>query len=331
MDETWQIVGHRLAVQQLRLMVIRDEVPHALLIIGPPDIGKETLALTLARALLCTAPVEARPCNACSACRRVDSGNHPDLLRITPEEALGNVKIEQIRSVGHFLALRPSEARHKVALIADFERATTSAANALLKTLEEPPAYAHLILLATDADTLLPTIVSRAQQIALRPLDRETVRQALQTRWSLPPDVAARLARLSGGRMGWAVRAATDSQAVQQLETAVALLFEVLRSGLPERFAAAKQLAQDDALVAQTFAYWQVAWRDVLLLQTATDSALTFQEQRGALQQVADQVTPSASAVVLRQLETGLEALARHANTQLLVENLLLRLPPVAL
>jgi len=228
----WPVVGYQWAVQGLRHAVARDEIPHALLITGPASVGKHTLAQQLVAAMLCKANGD-RPCGTCLSCRKLRSGNHPDYVVVEPEGATARLKIDQIRPVERFLALTPKEGTRKVVLISDFERATIGAANALLKTLEEPPSYAHLILLATDADLLLPTIVSRSQQIVLRPLPSRLVAEALVSEWLVEPGLAERLARISGGRMGWAVRAATNAETYERMQSTLELLVAILGQDLP--------------------------------------------------------------------------------------------------
>ncbi len=322
----WTIVGHEAVVRQMQVAVMQDEVPHALLVTGPENVGKSTLARTLAQALLCSQD-ENRPCGNCSACRRVESGNHPDLLIVAPEEEGQQVKIGQIREVERYLRLTPTEARHKIAIIFNFDDATVGAANALLKTLEEPPPYAHLILLARDADNLLPTIVSRTQQLPLRPLEPSTITRALEERWQVPAEQARRLARLSGGRLGWAVTAITEPEHLEQMERAFETLFNVLHSDLPTRFDLAQELAKDDVLLAQTLEYWRRAWRDVLLLQTDNAPSIIHQEHVESLQRIAERGDIATTDRLLRTLEESLDSLRRHANTRLLVEALLLALP----
>lgn len=323
----WPIIGHDWAVGQLQMALLRDDVPHALLITGPESGGKMTLAHTLTQALLCTAAPEERPCGACLACRKVDSGNHPDVMPIGPEEKGRALKIEYIRAVESFLALTPNEGAHKIALVRNFELATPGAANALLKTLEEPPAYAHLILMATHTESLLPTIISRSQQINLRPLAKSTIEQALIERWELAPEKAERLARISGGRLGWAVRAATEAAYLERMEEAVATLLDLLQQDIPARFEIAEALAKNDARLAEALEYWLTAWRDVLLIQANNLAAITYRERQAMLQSIAQRVEVSTTVAALNILEEAQIALQKNANTQLLIENTVLTLP----
>ncbi len=324
---TWPIIGHDWAVRQLQMAIMHGDVPHALLITGPESGGKTTVAHTLTQALLCTAEPEKRPCGACLACRKVDSGNHPDVMTIGPEEKGRALKIEYIRAVERFLALTPNEGAHKIALVRNFELANRSAANALLKTLEEPPAYAHLILMATNTASLLPTIISRSQQINLRPLAKSIIEQALIERWELTPEQAERLARIAGGRLGWAVRAATETAYLERMDHAVATLLDLLHQDIPTRFEAAELLAKDDAQLADALEYWLTTWRDVLLIQANNLAAVTYREHQATLQTVAQRVEISITVEVLEMLEKAQIALQQNANTQLLIENVVLTLP----
>ncbi len=328
----WPIVGHELAVRQMRLAVEREEVPHALLITGPERVGKTTLARTLAMAMLCMSPnPHERPCGRCSACRRVLSGNHPDLLVVEPATVRGPLRVDQVREVGRFLAKMPYEGRCKVVILTAFERANISAANALLKTLEEPPPYAHLVLTATDAEVLLPTIVSRCQQLLLRPVSRGTVARALMGRWGVAPEEAERVARLAGGRVGWAVQAAQDPAYLQQAEARVVRLLEVVGQTLPARFEVAASLARDKDELAELLEQWRTVWRDVLLLRVGAEGGVTYTEYRGTLAELGKQVSLAQVVGILKSLEKALHALVQNANARLLVEALFLELPSLRL
>ena len=215
---SWNLIGHEWAAQMLQSDVAQGRERHAYLFTGPAGVGKRTLVAEFARALLCAKPTP--PCDACRNCRLAAKGNHPDLLTVEPEISgkhvrTAKVKIELIRQLIYDLTLKPVEARRRVARLLNFDAANPQSQNAFLKTLEEPPGNAVMLLTAERTDDLLPTIVSRCEVVALRPLPLATVREALITRWQVPADRADWLAHLSGGRLGWAVRMQADEAALE--------------------------------------------------------------------------------------------------------------------
>lgn len=191
--------------------MLRSGVPHALLLAGPAGVGKSTLAEDLAAALLCRVPdASARPCRECRGCRALEHGNHPDVHRLAPTGAglvipIGGRDERGVRDLVRDLALHPVEGGPRVAIINAADRMTEDAQSAFLKTLEEPPANTVLILTASDEERLLPTIRSRCVRIRLGPVGRRDVEQLLVDGGIAEAPVAARLARLSGGRPGEAM------------------------------------------------------------------------------------------------------------------------------
>ncbi len=324
---SWSIVGHEWATRQLQAAVLRKETSHAILITGPESVGKMTLARLLSAALLCKAGLEERPCGQCISCRKIESGNHPDFMLVDLEEGKQKLSVDAIREVERFLFLTPIESEYKVALINTFELATEEAANALLKTLEEPPAYGKLIVLATDADLLLPTIVSRSQQVSLRPVAPQKIATALTDRWNVMPEMAARLARISGGRVGWAIRAATDPEVQEAMENALGVLFDVMRQDLVERFDTAKTLARDTDNLPEILEIWLTCWRDVLLLHTGNGASIIYQERQSELSDIAAVTDLDQTVRIITFLENTLVWLQQNANTQLIVENIVLAFP----
>ena len=204
-----------------------------------------------------------------------------------------------------------------------FERATPSAANALLKTLEEPPGYVNLLLLAPDTDSLLPTIVSRCQVIPLRPLPAPVLRQALEERWGVGAEPARLLAHLSGGRLGWAVRAATDPALLRRRQKRLEELTTLLQAPLVDRFHYARELARDRDAALEALDLWTGWWRDVMLLVGGAEGELSNIDQRTVLEAQAARIGLRRSLSLLKATRAAADRLRRNADPRLTLEVLL--------
>jgi len=244
-----------------------------------------------------------------------------------PDQAL---KIGEVRSLQRDLSLSPHEGRWRVAVLSDFERATVEAANALLKTLEEPPAQVVLVLTATEADVLLPTIVSRCQVLSLRPLSTSVIKDALIAHWGAQPTQADLMAHLSNGRLGWAVRALEDETLLIRRNEHLDNLASLMSKGRVERLAYAADLSRDPTLVKEVLALWLGWWRDLLLLVSGSQVAITNLDRETMLHQQAGQVTIRQAQRMVAQLRSTTKNIDQNVNARLALEVLLLSLPSAA-
>jgi len=319
----WPVVGHQWAVKLLQRALAAGQLSHAYLLSGPPQVGKTTLARACAQALLCTA--EAPPCGQCTACRKVERGVHPDLHIIAPQRT--NLLIDQVRELQRQAALSPVEARYKVFILRQIERATAPAANALLKTLEEPPPHVVLFLTLTQGGRTLPTVASRCQQLTLRPLSRAQVAQALRERWQVPAERAELLARLSQGRLGWAVRMLDDDSAWRERAQRLDELLTLSERSRVERMRYAEQLSRMAAEARNVLHLWSSWWRDLFLLQNGCEEQVANLDRLDLLRREARRYDDQEVRAFLSVLAATGRYLEQNVSPRLALELLLLRLP----
>ena len=204
---SWQRVrGHDALIAAFDRAVRRGRLAHAYLFAGPPGVGKRLFALELAKAILCENPPEGmlEACDRCAACVQVEAGTHPDFFATgRPEEKL-EFPIEVMRELCRNFSLKSARGRGKVAIIDDADDLNEESANCFLKTLEEPPPRSVLLLIGTDADRQLPTIVSRCQVVRFNPLPEALVAELLRAQGIEDEKLIERLAPLSGGSLGQA-------------------------------------------------------------------------------------------------------------------------------
>jgi DNA polymerase-3 subunit delta' len=220
-----------------------------------------------------------------------------------------------------------------VCIVTDFQTATREASNALLKTLEEPPARAVLILTARDASLLLPTIVSRCQVLALRAVPSQTIASALTSDWQLAPAASERIARLAAGRVGWALSAAQDDEVVSARSEHVKQLVSLVGQGEADRIQYAERLSKAAAL--EPLAHiWQTWWRDVMLACAGCDQLVVNRDLLESVQAVAQQTNLESAQQASRASIELLDQLEQNVNARLALEVLFLGWPqtqPLAL
>lgn len=251
--------GQPVAVAAMERM-LRHGAPQALLLVGAASVGKTTLALDLAAGILCHAEdPDARPCGACRSCRLIDAGAHQDLHRLAPEGPGQQVRIGDhqdpepgtVRHLLRELARLPVEGAHRVAIVEGAHRLNEDAQNALLKTLEEPPSGATLILCADEPERLLPTVRSRVAVLRLGPVGPR-VMEGLLAEHGIEPPRSAQLARLADGRPGLAIALAAAPEAVGAREELARSLLDLAALGNADRLVAGRDLLARAADVVRT-------------------------------------------------------------------------------
>lgn len=339
-NNNWGLAGHAWAVDYLRRSLANGRDAHAYLFAGPEHIGKSLLALRLAQRLVCEASAS-DPCLVCRACKRVARGNHPDVRRVSLATQAANekgdtaskeIKIGTVREWQRDIELRPFEATRRVFILEDAHKLTDQAANAMLKTLEEPPPYAVLILVAHGAGDLLPTIVSRCRVLRLRPLSRDDVARALHEGYNVAMDDAALVAAWSGGRIGWALAAVEQPELLEQQQQRLDVLVQLASNNQLARMRWAEERAKEyrggeHASAIEWLRLWQSWWRDVLLMRSGNHAAITHLDRQPELGALAEAIPIERVQRFLQQLDSVREQLADNVNPQLAFEHAVLHVP----
>ncbi|MCS7061126.1 MAG: hypothetical protein RMN25_08150 [Anaerolineae bacterium] len=326
----WNVIGHEWAVRRLERSIAAGQLAQSHVFAGPDSVGKATLALAFAQAVLAIGARDAARSQALAAQRK-----HPDLTWIEPADAQSAITVDQARAVMRALTLAPVEGAFRVAVIDQAQRATAEAQNAILKTLEEPNPATIIVLVAPQADALLPTIVSRCQVFTLRPVSERLIEQALVTRGA-PAERARLLAHLARGRPGWALRALADERVLAERAQRLADLRALLAANRTQRFAYAESMSKADPSVARlTLEEWLRYWRDVA--RAAGDSAGGLPPRALFNLDCAESICDLAARITLPQavraaqaVVRALNALDQNANARLVFDALFLRWPLVA-
>lgn len=341
MNSNWDLTGHEWAVDMLKKHVTNGTTRHAYLFSGPPGLGRRTLALRFAQALNCPTPVSAGiPCGTCRDCRQIEAMRHADLSIIEPTskdpknsnelipDPNGEIRISQIRDFQKIFNLKPYQSTYRVAVFKQFQQANDNAANALLKTLEEAPSYAVLILTADNPEQVLPTILSRCEVLRLRPLRIEEVKRDLTGR-GVESNHANLVAHISGGRPGYARRLVGDDHLLEKREERLNDLLTLLPASRVEKFKYADQLSKDKDSMRQTILFWLSYWRDVMLRAVQATGPLVNVDRNVEIEDIATRMDLSSARRVVNGLEEALERMDRNVNSRMLAEVLLLDLPKI--
>ncbi len=315
------IIGHDRQKNILRRALANQRVAHAYLFEGPDGVGKRLVALALARALLCQT---GRGCGDCSPCRKVDHNNHPDIHLLDAEGT--TIKIDQVRALQKQLSLRPLEGEYRICLIDGAERLNPAAANALLKTLEEPQPNTVMILLSSQPEALLTTIRSRCQRLPFQRLPKQRLTEILAKRLDLKDTEAAVLAALSDGSFKKALGQNKELYLERRHELLRNLLALSAGSTIP-LFKLADELAGDKENLEEILDIFRAFYRDLLLLKHGRpEHELVNLDLKETLYRQLKTATTQTLLKKLEALETGRYHLQRNVNRQLAMEIMLMRM-----
>ncbi len=345
--ESWQVVGHAEAVAQLQRAIAADHVGHAYLFAGPDGVGKTTVALEFARALMCLRRDDGYPCGECDSCRRIwrdgDRRTHPDLTVADVEwqaTMLGSraggarqrLSIDAIRWLRQDIVSRPILSRWKVQIVDDAGRLSDTAPDAFLKTVEEPPPFAVIILVTPSIEAVPETIRSRCRHIEFGPVSRLAIEAEL-TRRSIDADTAATVASVARGRVATALELASDPDSLDRWNADVAEAFGYISEPLGRLRLAGPLAANHTKNRDHTFQVLEHCaglWRDALLAQAGVDDAAAYPEMRDAIQRFSGQFSTAEIAEALRATRRAAHDLDRNFQARIALMAMINRWPTLA-
>ena len=318
------IIGQDQMKEHLMGAIQHGKVSHAYLINGERSSGKEFIAKVFAKALQCEeGGIE--PCGKCHSCKQAESGNQPDIIFVTHEKP-NSFGVEDIRTqINQDIVIKPYSSKYKIYIMNEAEKMTVQAQNALLKTLEEPPAYAVIILLTTNVEVMLPTILSRLVVLNMKPVGDQLVKDYLMKEVKVPNYKADICVAFARGNLGKAKLLAPSEEFDKVKEEAISLLKNIRQMEIQEVMKAIKKIGEYKLEVNDYLDIMAIWYRDALLFKATNDANhLIFKEEIQYIKKVADQSTYEGIDSILKALEQAKRRIEANVSFDLAMELLLL-------
>ena len=318
------VVGHKDILKYISSAVENNRVSHAYILNGERGSGKKMLANLFAMTLLCETG-DNEPCGKCHSCKQAESGNHPDIIRVTHEKP-NSISVDDIRTqVNNTVDIKPYQGPYKVYIIPQADMMTPQAQNAILKTIEEPPSYAVFLLLTENAETLLPTINSRCVMLKLRNIKDTLIKKYLMENLEIPDYKADMCTAFAQGNMGRAIMLATSEHFNEIKEEAVHLLREINDMDVDALEAAVKRVVSYKMNITDYLDVISVWYRDVLIYKaTKNVDQVVFSDQLRFIKDRASKSSYEGIENILDGIEKAKARLKANVNFELTMELLLL-------
>ena len=320
------VVGHKNIIQYIGNAVTSGAVSHAYILNGERGSGKKLLANLFAMSLQCqNRDEDGDACGKCQSCKQAVSGNQPDIIRVTHEKPT-TISVDDIREqVNNDIQIKPYSSPYKIYIIAEADMMSVQAQNALLKTIEEPPEYAVIILLTENAETLLPTIRSRCVMLKLRNIKDQLVKKYLMEQMEIPDYKADVCVAFAQGNMGKAIALATSEYFNEIKEEAVHLLRNIDDMQVEELMGAVKKCSAYKMNISDYLDVIAIWYRDVLIYKaTKNVDRVVFSDQMRYIKDRAKKSSYEGIENILEGLEKAKARLKANVNFELTMELLLL-------
>ena len=318
-----EIVGHEQIKEHLQKAISGEKAFHAYIFQGEQGTGKKLMARAFAAGLQCSGTGD-KPCGECKSCKQQASGNHPDIIWITHEKS--GIGVDDIREqLNNTMDIKPFSGQYKIYIVPEAEKMTEAAQNALLKTIEEPPAYGVVILLTSNINMLLPTIQSRCLTLEFRPLTNVTVEKFLLEHCQVPDYLAKMSATFAQGNLGKAIRYVKSDDFVEKKDKILYLLKNKQDMTLYEMMTVMKEIGEDKDSVSDYIDLMVLWYRDVLLYKATKDvNQLMFRENYSDISREASKKGYVQIENILQAFDKAKLRLRANVNYDVAIELMLL-------
>ena len=318
------ILGHEQIKEHFRNAVQTGKISHAYILSGEAGMGRKSLANAFALELLCEKGLP-DPCMACHACKQVLSGNHPDLIYVTHEKP-ASIGVDDIREqINDTIMVRPYSSYYKIYIVDEAEKMTVQAQNALLKTIEEPPSYAVIILITTNQEAFLPTILSRCVQMKLKPLKDFTIKSYLTQNLHIAEKDADICAAFARGNLGKAIHLASSDEFKELFQKVMVLVKNVGTMDISMLLDCIREMKEQNFDIGEVLDLMQLWYRDVLMFKVTKDmNLLIFKDEYKMINETGEKVDYAGLEAILAAIDTARTRLNANVNMELAMELLLL-------
>lgn len=324
MAEFSKIIGHEQIIEHLQNAISMDKVSHAYILNGPEKSGKMMIAEAFAQTLQCEAGGK-EPCMECHSCKQAMTKNQPDIIYLRHEKP-NTISVDDIRTqINNDIVVKPYSSKRKIYIVDEAEKMNPQAQNALLKTIEEPPAYAVLLLLTTNADTFLPTILSRCVRLNLKVVPDDEIKSFLMKEYQVPDYQADVCVAFAQGNVGKAIQLASSDSFNELKASALQLMKRFEDIELYEMTEAVKQISEYKLQITDYFDLMMIWYRDILYFKATNDvNKLIFKDEVYDIKKQAAKSSYNGIETIIEALQKAQVRLNANVNFDLVIELLLL-------
>ena len=319
-----EILGNEMVKDHFKKAIANHKISHAYILTGEAGMGRKSIANAFAMTLLCEKG-GSEPCMSCHSCKQVMSGNHPDLIYVTHEKP-GSIGVDDVREqINDTIMIRPYSSYYKIYIVDEAEKMTVQAQNALLKTIEEPPAYAVIILITTNQEAFLPTILSRCVQMKLKPLKDFTIKNYLTQNLHIAEKDADICAAFARGNLGKAIHLALSDEFRELFQKVMVLVKNVGTMDISMLLDCIREMKEQNFDIGEVLDLMQLWYRDVLMFKVTKDmNLLIFKNEYKMINETGEKIDYAGLEAILAAIDTARTRLNANVNMELAMELLLL-------